>query len=391
MVVNFEFLGNEPIENVITCMNFRIDKVVFVGYRDAIQTYKSSTQSFLAKYCGVTEVEFCDVPQNNLQQARELLRECIEKEFSEHNEIHFDITGGESLILVAFGMLAAEYNTPVHVYDVPENRLIELDTDTEKSISRCVPVQKTELNLDRLIELRGGVINYAMHKSSKNLDSEEFVADAGRLWSVARSHWELWNPFSDFLRQHMVPNDELVVNVGEDVVKKNLQKSKTKLNTVGELNDILEELAIAGVIRNLKHSSGRYSFAFKNEAMKELVWEGGSILELRTYQQERTISDDCRVGVHIDWDGVICNSVGGDVINEVDVMALKGNVPVFISCKSGKMDSQQTLYALYELKTVAEKFGGRYARMVLVSAQPMTSANKLRAKEMNIEVKDLSD
>lgn len=30
MVVNFEFIGEEPIENIITCMNFKIDKVVHI-------------------------------------------------------------------------------------------------------------------------------------------------------------------------------------------------------------------------------------------------------------------------------------------------------------------------------------------------------------------------
>lgn len=29
MTVNFEFLGDEPIENAITCMKYKIDKVIF--------------------------------------------------------------------------------------------------------------------------------------------------------------------------------------------------------------------------------------------------------------------------------------------------------------------------------------------------------------------------
>ena len=37
MVVNYEFLGDEPIENLITCMNFKIDKAVFFGYNDSIE------------------------------------------------------------------------------------------------------------------------------------------------------------------------------------------------------------------------------------------------------------------------------------------------------------------------------------------------------------------
>ena len=38
-------------------------------------------------------------------------------------------------------------------------------------------------------------------------------------------------------------------------------------------------------------------------------------------------------------------------------------VPIFISCKNGYLDSNE----LYKLKTVAERFGDRYAKMVLVA------------------------
>lgn len=30
MVVNYEFLDKEPMDNLITCLNFKVDKVVFL-------------------------------------------------------------------------------------------------------------------------------------------------------------------------------------------------------------------------------------------------------------------------------------------------------------------------------------------------------------------------
>ena len=44
MVVNFEFLGGEPIENLINCMNFKIDKVVYFGYHNVIEEQKARTE-----------------------------------------------------------------------------------------------------------------------------------------------------------------------------------------------------------------------------------------------------------------------------------------------------------------------------------------------------------
>jgi hypothetical protein len=71
-------------------------------------------------------------------------------------------------------------------------------------------------------------------------------------------------------------------------------------------------------------------------------------------------------------------------LNEVDVLSLKGYVLTFISCKSGNMSGQQILHALYELQTVADKFGGKYAKKILVTANPVGDIYMERAQEMGI-------
>ena len=63
-------------------------------------------------------------------------------------------------------------------------------------------------------------------------------------------------------------------------------------------------------------------------------------------------------------------------------------MPKFISCKTGKMSPTNTLHALYELNTVASRFGGKYARKVLVSSRPINDVYRTRAQEMGIEVED---
>ena len=103
--------------------------------------------------------------------------------------------------------------------------------------------------------------------------------------------------------------------------------------------------------------------------------------------QEKEHSDDCRIGTHLDWDGVIHKESGNDLMNEIDVLSLNDNVMTFISCKSGKMNYTQILHALYELDTVAKRFGGKYCRKVLVSAKPLSKVYMERAGEMKIEVR----
>ena len=86
--------------------------------------------------------------------------------------------------------------------------------------------------------------------------------------------------------------------------------------------------------------------------------------------------------------GTIHNEPGKDVLNEIDVLSLKGKVVLFISCKTGKMGQQQALHAFYELQTVADRFGDKYSKKVLVTARPLGDVYMERVGEMGIEVRE---
>lgn len=389
MVVNFEFLGGEPIENLITCMNFKIDKAIFFGYHFVIEEQKAKTEKFLKKYCGVQTVVFHPLSPNNLQSTLNTVRKEVQHERSQKNRIFFDITGGESLILVAFGMLSKEFETPMHMYDIPNDKLIELDDGARICISNDVEMRKIPMSLKLLIKMHGGKINKNLHKEIKGIDDPEFMDDVEKIYQVAKQNWDFWNPFSSLLREIMVPIDPatLLVSKRAQTILNALGASNTKLKTIRKLNDIVDSLAEEGILLDVDHTDGHYRFRFKNQAVKDCLWEGGSILELHTCQREAVHSTECQVGVHIDWDGVIHSQPGVDVLNEIDVLALDGNIPTFILCKTGKMGAQQALHALYELETVANRFGGKYAKKVLVTAEELGEVYLERAAEMGIEVR----
>ncbi len=386
MIVNFEFLGMESVENVITCMHYKVDKVVYFGYPEMVSAKKVRTERFLKKRCGVKEVEFFSMPRGDLQGMLHIMRAAMEAEKKSGNELFFDITGGENLILVAFGMLAGEFDTPMHQFDVRQDKLIELDEGSKRKISKDVPVQKVEFNLDSFIELKGGVVNYSLHKDLKAIRNKEFSSDVDKIWQVAKRHWDNWNQFSNFLGKNMVEDYSLQVDMSMAEVQKALHAPYSGLRKMSELNRIVDDFKQVGILKNVDHEGDRYCFTFKNETVKSCLMDGGSILELYTYKKEKERSNDCRVGVHLDWDGVV-QSKGMDVLNEIDVLTISGNVPTFISCKGGKMGSHQTLHALYELATVTRRFGGKYAKKVLVTARPIGRTYMERAEELGIEVR----
>lgn len=387
MVVNFEFLGTEPIENVITCLHFKVDKVVFFGYYDVILEQREKTELFLKTHCNVQKVVFHPVSQDDMISVLTTMRKEVAFEQGQGNDLYFDITGGESLVLVAFGMLSREFKASMHLYDVEKDKLIEMDEFPVHQISESVETQEIPLTLDLLVEMYGGKINHFLKKEIKSGDNEEFEADVAKIWEVAKENIDHWNYFSDFLRSKMVPDEDLQVFRRKESLEKALAAAPGKMKTLRDLNAFVAPLAEKGILKDFKDTKDKYSFRFKNEAIKDCLWEGGSVLELHTYQQEKKTSDDCRVGVHLDWDGKIHYEPGVDVLNEIDVLALRGNVPTFMSCKSGKMDSKQVLHALYELDTIAKRFGGIYAKKVLITTRSFSDVYMERAAEMEIEVR----
>ena len=87
----------------------------------------------------------------------------------------------------------------------------------------------------------------------------------------------------------------------------------------------------------------------------------------------------------IDWNGIIDEP--NNVNNELDVTLVRGYRMIFISCKMGT----PTVAAVNEIRTLTEKFGGRYAKAVLVTMADMAKQAPVtyrRAMESGVTVID---
>ena len=121
--VIIEFFDETSIENMITCLHYKMDKVLFFGYKKSMtEEKKRVTENFLKSRCYVETVDFKVVNEYNPKEVLEKLENILKEE--ENNFCYFDMTGGEDLILTAMGMLAERYQIPVHKYDVEKNKLI---------------------------------------------------------------------------------------------------------------------------------------------------------------------------------------------------------------------------------------------------------------------------
>ena len=386
MNINIEFFDEEPLENLITCMNFKMDKVIFFGHSDIMTKEKiQATRKSIHNICGITNVEFYEVSQKSLYKIEELMESVIQKEVKAGGKFFFDLTGGEDLVLVAMGILSTKHKVPLHKFDLPSEELYLLNKwDDVPLISECVERREVQLTLDDIIGLYGGVINYRQQKSVKShLEDTEFEQDVARMWQVAQSNPRKWNALSSAFKACIKHESSAVsVSVQAKTIEQILKKTPD-MNSGKEFRKYLLELGTQGILKKVRIDAQLICFEYKSEMIRECLLDAGCLLELHTYYERRNTGKyaDCRVGVHIDWDGVI-NSFEVDVENEIDVMLLEGKTPIFISCKNGKVNQM----ALYELDAVAGRFGGKYVKKELAATQEINVGYIKRAEEMDITI-----
>ncbi len=386
MNVNIEFFDEEPIENLVTCMNFKMDKVLFFGHSDIMTRDRiEDTRKAFRNICGITDVEFYEVSQKSLYKIEELMESVILKEVRAGGKCFFDLTGGEDLVLVAMGILSTKHKVPLHKFDLPSEELYLLNKwDDVPHIDECVERREVQLTLDDIIRLYGGVINYRLQKNVKNhLEETEFEQDVERMWQVAQSDARKWNALSSVFKNCIKYEDgALGVSVATSDLEK-IAKKTPDMTSLKEIRRYLQQLCAQGILLRVWTDAQYTRFTYKDELIRDCLLDAGCLLELHTYYMFRNTGkySDCRVGVHIDWDGII-NNYEVDVENEIDVMLLEGKTPVFISCKNGKVNQM----ALYELDAVAGRFGGKYVKKVLAATQQINVGYVKRAEEMDISI-----
>lgn len=370
-----EFFDRDFIENIASALLLNPDKVIFVGDDEsAMRSAKARFKEITVKRGLGIDFEYRVIERKSLVDIVNKLTEIV----NENSDCHFDIEGGEDLYLVAVGVVSEKFGDKIglHRYNIEEDKLNDVDMDGRPS-----RVFRGQINVNENIKIYGGKVIYKdedfVDGTQKIEFTQDFCSDVGTLWSVCSKNAGDWN----FLMKDMSNNAE-----------------RTGLSFVypGTISDkdraIFRSLSAKALIRNLKITPDKVTFTCKNETVRSCILKVGTLLEFyiacacfgtEDDNGERYFGD-VKTGVFIDWDGKKIH--GRDVENEIDVLCIRGMIPVFISCKSGFVDSDE----LYKLSSVADRFGGKYAKKVLCAIdldRHGTSADSIRARAKDMGIK----
>lgn len=385
-----EFYDSDPIENAVSLLLEGAEKIIYIGYNSKQLKRVIEDYSEIASNKGIlVEFDSKTANRNDLLSITTVLENIVEAE----KECVFDLSGGDDLYLVAAGIVYERNKDKVqlHRFNVRNGKLSDCDAD-----GNILKTSFKELSLNEIIRCSGGRIIYDTEEplATHIWDfTPDFVSDVEVLWGLCTKNNRYWNMMISSIGQNTVyKNDDLLsIEINYNALENSLNNKGVNDNYIKEF---FKKLSSCGFIKDLVITEHTLSYKYKNNDIKECLSKAGLLLELFIMIKATALKNedgssyytDALTGVMIDWNDEEIED-RRPVRNEIDVLLVKGLVPVFISCKNGEVEVDE----LYKLSTVANRFGGKCAKKVIVAPSIDEMGKKAeyiaeRANEMGIKI-----
>lgn len=379
-----ELFDTCQVENVIAGLSFLPEKIVFVGFKEIMTEKRKCDLEKFFKMRGIDiKLEFEIVGRYDYIGIYDKLNSIIDR----NEDCCFDLTGGKELVLTAMGAVSAMRNLPMLQFDIREDKLLRVN-----NCNGIPDPTKNSMTIAESVVMNGGAI-VTDEKDDFQWDmNADFKKDIEKIWGICKRNCGLWNRLStvfENMERYGRVDSNFKVSVNISHMRNCHQDTFQDMRTI----DMLKK---DGLIFDYEQVDDTLSFRYKNAQVHQCLSKAGNILELYTYKTALEIVgnapdyyDDIDIGVFVDWDGVIHNEESNekDTRNEIDIILMRGLIPVFISCKNGEVRKE----ALYELNTVAERIGGEYAKKILLTTYISSDRDSRefilqRARDMKIAI-----
>lgn len=381
-----ELFDTCQVENAIAGLRFMPEKIVFVGFKETMTGNKreKAIRAFFEKRAPEIALEFEIVGRYDFSSIVDRLNSIIDR----NEDCGFDLTGGKELVLAAMGAVSATREVPMFQ--------IEVDTGNIHPLAHCddlIKTPKSVMTIKEAIALNGCSVVEDTDLPKMHWDfTDSFKKDIVTLWDLSRDDFSIWNKQCFALSTFDgTISDGLTVRADIGSMKKKPFKDE----------DLINALIEHGYLQDYEETEDEVTFRYRDEQIHQCLTKAGNVLELLLYTLMQEIADerpgfydDIDTGVFIDWDGVVHSRFASqvDTTNEIDIIAMRDMIPLFISCKNGEVEKE----ALYELSTVSKKFGGKYSKRYLIASFLSHTPAKdnflrQRAFDMDINVLVLTD
>ena len=367
-----ELYDERAIENVLTADLFRPRRIVYLCPAEVAQSRARQEQvAAFFRYRGwEPELIF---QETSLYKVDSILRQLLAIN-EKYPDCAMDVTGGSDAELFAAGMFAARANVRAFTYSRRKNRFYNI---SGAEFAENLPCD-ISYTVKEFFLMAGGTL---LPGRVDNGVLREYLDDIDPFFDCFLRHRLDWANIITYM-QRVSPAESgqaQAMEVRGDYTVKGERGGRISAN-----EDALRDFERIGFLRDLQIATGEgISFHFRDQNTRAWLRDVGSVLELYVYKAclDADIFNDIISSAVVRWDEVLGH---GSVINEIDVMATRGVVPLFISCKVSDVKTE----ALNELAILRDRFGGKGAKAAIVSTGRCNAAARHRAAQLGIAVID---
>lgn len=342
--------------NILATQEFNPSTVYFIKDKDSEEKMKT-LKLYYEKNFPKIKIEEFSVEEGDKEGLEKIIKNIKDK------NVLINLTGGNKINSLILLELCIRENLIALYIDIKKKVMYEF----KESI---IIHEKTfeDLEIDDIVKASGGKI---VEDSSELCNKKDLIYFAEKI----SSNLELWHKYKQQLYDASIFEHDSMEQQRIYIHTKALENEEVNL-----LDKILLKLKEMKEI-NYKKQDDKITVDFNNDYLKAFIFKSGTWLEIETNKLINKIEevDEAKNGVMFLW-----NDANQSVRNELDVVAVKDSVPIFISCKDSDKYNEM---ALNELNVYASKFGGENSYKILVATkEPVKSPVKIRAKEMGINL-----
>ena len=370
-----ELYDERAIENILAPDMFRPKRIIYLCPGEIAQDRErqEKLKSFFHRRGWTPELVFLET---SLFKADRILRQLLaigEK----YPDCALDVTGGSDAALFAAGMFTAQTGAPAFTYSRKKNSFYDISGAGFADNLYC----NLSYSVEDFFLMAGGTL---LPGRVDNGILSKYLEDFDHFFSCFLRFRRDWTDIISYI-QRISPSEygrtpPLFVH-GNYTVKGD-HGSRNSANEAA-----LQELARIHFILDLTivHDES-VSFRFRDQNIRTWLRDVGSVLELYAYKAciDTGIFNDVISSAVVRWDDTVGH---GSVSNEIDVMAARGVIPLFLSCKACDIRTE----ALNELAILRDRFGGKGAKAAIISTEPCNAAARHRAAQLGIAVIDLEE
>ena len=370
-----ELYDDRAIENILAPDMFRPQRIIYLCPVEIAQNRnrQDKLRSFFSRRGWEPELIFMEA---SLFKADRILRQLLtigEK----YPGCAVDVTGGSDAALFAAGMFSAQTGAPAFTYSRKSNRFYDISGADFADNLDCT----RSYSVEDFFLMAGGTL---LPGRVDNALLEQYLEDFDPFFSCFLRFRRDWSDIISYI-QRISPAEYGQTPPLSVQGKYTVKGDHGSRNSANE--GALKEFARIGFIRDLKITSGEsVSFRFRDANIRAWLRDVGSVLELYAYKAciDAGIFNDVISSAVVRWDDTLGHA---SVSNEIDVMAARGVIPLFLSCKATEIKTE----ALNELAILRDRFGGKGAKAAIITTEPCSAAAHHRAAQLEIAVIDLEE